>query len=215
MSALCLFSTAVAWFASAKHLPLLHALAIWLRLLPSRISSLRILICSGVTRSTICVLRMQSRANVEKSRYPALRLRSLALLSWLSENLIVLGRLITSYISSMSCPGMGRRFFFLFISLKLLNGYNHCNEEWRGSFEVRKTAWYYQSLNSLPLHYHSGGCRLWASISAAIKRLWPLNIAVGLCQIRLRPFFHQSSFDHSAMSGSSSLKISRRRLLMR
>ena len=30
----------------SKHLPLLHALAIWLRLLPSRISSLRILICS-------------------------------------------------------------------------------------------------------------------------------------------------------------------------
>lgn len=38
-----------------------------------------------------------------------------------------------------------------------------------GGFELRERLRYYLSLNSLPLHYHSGGCRLGAASSAAIK----------------------------------------------
>lgn len=38
-----------------------------------------------------------------------------------------------------------------------------------GDCEVLDWLRYYLSLNSLPLHYHYGGCRLWRQVAARLR----------------------------------------------
>lgn len=75
---------------------------------------------------------------------------------------------------------------------------------------MRERLRYYLSLNSLPLHYHSGGCRLGAASSAAIKGLRLPDID---CRLDLSA--NQSRSAQPSVSGSMMSRISMRRLLTR